>query len=412
MSHGQDPSMLRPWAIPPVLAWGFAALCAALAAAYMGRTFMGNLAPKDFSYFWIAGQIWLEGGNPYLSSFSDIGNDLAATTPGMEGLGGFHRWLYAPHIWGLSTGIGIMDYTPARILWGVGSTIAILWGTYLGLAAVQRPDEPTFWVGYGALSLLAAVTIGTATSISTGQLSPLIYTAAAAFAYGVLRSRGWVVGIALIVLTLKPSFALPFVAFALAARPLRLPTLNAAGIALVLSLPVFLSTPLSELVAGYLDGLGAYGTYGANIPPSLTGATNLLHAGLRLELSGLVYGGLAGLVGVALGLLAGQGDVRARLAVLLAATLLLVPLHLYDLTLLVLLVPLMSGVIWKVAAVLANLAMLRVNRISDIIGMTDTASGFPGSFLASLILLLVLIGALMYWGFSRRADPNGKAQAR
>lgn len=395
------PQLRAPfWAIPPVLAWGFAALCVALAAAYMGQTASRNLAPKDFSYFWIAGQIWLEGGNPYLSSFSDIGNNLAATTSGMEGLGGFHRWLYAPHIWGLSVGVGSLDYTPARVLWGAGSVIAILLGTYLGLTAVARPGQSIFWLAYGALSLLAAITIGTATSVSTGQLSPLIYAAAAAFVHGVLRGQNWIVVMALIVLTMKPSLALPFVAFALAARPLRVPALIAAILALGLSMPVFLSTPVPELVAGYLDGLGAYSTYGANIPQSMTGAANLLHT--KLDLSGFVYGGLAALVGIGLGLVSGgQGEMRGRLAVLLTTALVLVPLHLYDLTLLVLLVPLVSGVMWKAAAVLANLAMLRVNRVSDLLGMTDEASGFPGSYLASLILLAILMGTLVYWATVR-----------
>ncbi len=395
--------MPRAWSIPPVLAWGIAGLCVALAAAYMGRTFMGNLEPKDFSYFWIAGQIWLEGGNPYLPSFSDTANEMAATTPGMEGLGGFHRWLYAPHIWGVSTSIGSIDYSTARILWGIGSTIAILWGTYLALAAIVRPDQSVFWLGYGALSLMAAVTIGTVHSLSTGQLSPLIYMAAAGFVYGVARGRSWVVVIALIVLTLKPSLALPFVAFAFAARPLRGPTLIAAALALGLSAPVLLSTPLSELLAGYLDGLGAYGSYAANIPPSLTGATNLLYGALGLELSGLAYGGLAAIAGAALGLLMGRSiPPRALLAVLLAVTLFLIPLHLYDLTLLIVLVPLLPGPVWKTLAVLVNLAMLRVNWVSDFLGMTQATSNFPGSFLASVLLALLLLMTLVHLAVVKR----------
>jgi hypothetical protein len=396
------------WSPPTGAARIFAALCVTLAAAYMMRTGIGNLAPKDFSYFWIAGQIWLEGGNPYAPGFSETANAIAAAHPDMTGVGGFHRWLYGPHIWAVSTGLGGLDYVTARILWAGVSTLAVLGGCYLALAAVLRPHAPMFPIYFGLLAVLAGVTLGTAMSIATGQVASFMLLAVAAFAYGVLRGSGVAVTLALVVLTMKPNLAMPFLGFALMLPTTRLPLLAAAAVSLGLSVPVVLSTPLSEIVAGYLDGLSAYGGYDANAPNALTGLANLVHVLAGITLSGVVYAAIGFLTGALVGWHARKaGAGPETLAALLALACFCVPLHLYDMTLVVLFLVLWPWPWWGGLALVANLAMLRVNRLGQITGLNDPDTRFPGSFPATLVLI-VLLGAALWLLLAGRRRPEAR----
>jgi hypothetical protein len=401
---GWSPRAARP-------ARTFAAICGALAAAYMMRTALGNMEPKDFSYFWITGQIWLEGGNPYAASFSETANAIAAGNPDMGGLGDFHRWLYAPHIWAVSSGVGLLDYVTARILWGVTGTIAILWGCYLALSAVLWSRTPMFFFLFGSLALLAGGTLGTAMTLSTGQFAPFTFLAVTGFAYGVLRQAPVAIVLALTVLTMKPSFAMPFLGFALVLPATRGPLGVAALVSLSLSVPVLLTAPLPDLVSDYLDGLSAYGGYDANAPDALTGLANLAHAGAGITLSGVVYA----MIGAAAGALLAwharkRGSGPETMAALLAVACFFVPLHLYDMTFVVLFAVFWPWPWWGALALLANLLMFRVNRLGALAGLNDPDTRFPGSFPASLLLVVLLVAAL-WLALSRagKARTEGRA---
>ena len=396
-SHRQMPALSKDalHAFVGTTGWVFAAACVVLGAAYMIHTAAGNLNPKDFSYFWIAGQIWLDGGNPYASDFSGTANAIAAAHPDMAGLGGFHRWLYGPHIWSISTGLGLLDYVTARMLWGALGAAAVIAGCYVSLVSVLRPRETFFPVLFGLMTVLAAVTLGTSMSVSTGQVAPITFLAIAAFAYGVLRGSGIAVALALIVLTMKPNLAMPFLGFALVFPATRAPLVAAGIVSLALSLPVALTTPVPEVISGYLDGLRAYGGYGANAPIALTGLGNLIHAATGLTLSGTVYAALGAMAGALVGRLAWiRGATPEVLAALIAIACFCVPLHLYDMTLVVLFLVLWPWPWWGAVALVANLAMLRANRLGQLAGLNDPESRFPGSFLASVVLLALVLAAL------------------
>lgn len=373
----------------------FAALCVSLVLAYMIRTALGNIAPKDFSYFWIAGRIFLEGGNPYAPSFSEIANSMAASNSDMDGLGGFHRWLYGPHIWSVSTGLGLLDYFAARIAWGVASAGAVVGGCYLGLAAVMRLQAPFFFVYFGLLCLLAGVTLGTVMSISTGQVASFTFLAIAAFIYGVLRNSAIAVALALIVLTMKPNLAMPFIGFALVLPATRMPLLMAGLVSLCLSVPVFVTTPISEFVAGYLDGLSSYGGYGANAPNALTGLANVVHAAAGVTLSGVIYAAIGACAGAIVGVRARmKGAGPEVLSALLAVCCFCVPLHLYDMASVLFFLVLWPWPWLGTLALIVNLTMVRVNRLGEMAGLNDPETAFPGSFPATLLLLVLLVIAV------------------
>lgn len=399
--------MTRGAALPrwvPLAGWAAVAGAVVLSMLYMMQTALANAAPKDFSYFWLAGQIWLDGGNPYAPEFSETANAIAAAHPDMTGLGGFHRWLYAPHIWGISVGLGSLDYVSARAVWAVLGSVATLAGCVVALASVLPVRHRLFGLALAPLLVLASVTIGSAMALSTGQIAPVTFLAVALFIFGLLRASRLAIVLALVVLTMKPNLAMPFIGFALVLPACRVPLLVAAGLSLMLAAPVALTTPVGEVVSGYLDGLTAYGGYRANSPIALTGLGNLIFAATGIALSGLVYAALGAAAGAAVALrvrIAGASP--EALSVLLAVACLLVPLHLYDMTLIVLFLVLWPWPWWGGLALVGNLAILRVGVVGALAGLNVPGSRFPGSFSASLLIVVLFIAALVVW--ARRSGP-------
>jgi hypothetical protein len=93
------------------------------------------------------------------------------------------------------------------------------------------------------------------------------------------------------------------------------------------------------------------------------------------------------------------------MAALLAVACFFVPLHLYDMTFVVLFAVFWPWPWWGALALLANLLMFRVNRLGALAGLIDPDTRFPGSFPASLLLIVLLVAAL--WLALNRA---GKAR--
>ena len=379
-----------------------------LAAAYLLGIVTRFPVPRDFSYFWLAGVMWLEGANPYVPDlFRARANAVAASDATMAAFGGLHHWLYAPHIWPIASGLGLLDYAYARAIWGGACIAAILGGCWLALRSVTDPRSPWFGVSYAALTLAAATTLGTAISVSTGQFGCFLFLAVAAFCHGLLRDRPAWTGFALLVLMMKPSFGLAFLAAAVVLPRHRKAAVVAFGVAVIMAAHVFFASPIPEVVSGYLTGVSNYGSFEANSPAHLTGLTNLAFHLSGVSVSGIVLAllaaGLAALVAV-------EGRRRALppsliVTALLAVALGVLPLHLYDLTIAVLFL-LQARPMWLAAAALVlNLVLFRVNRLADLVGLAPE-SAFKGSLLAS-IAILVFAGAVgVAWAAAYRRSAG------
>jgi hypothetical protein len=357
--------------------------------AYMVRQVLlsPNIPPFgiDFEYIWVAGKIWAEGGNPYDASFSALSTGIVERSDPL------HRWAYGPHFWPVAKALILLDHETARLVWGTLSCVLITCGVGWSIAAM--PAERRFSLLSGStLFLYASVCTPTILCLISGQYAAFIFAGAALFSLGLVRQSALATIAGLVLLTLKPSIGLPFVALALALPDgWRLVT-TAACAALILAAPGLVSTGIAPFVTGYLDGVSAYSSYAPNAPNELTGVTTLLwhFAGINVSpLLLLVFAmGLIVVLRLRLGRSLDLEGTRADLVgATLATTILLIPLHTYDLVIAVALVvmwrgPLAIGTILFLWAVL-----LRLWPLSDALGFGSYDQRFAGTVLASLALL-------------------------
>ena len=346
--------------------------------------------PIDFRYFWAAGQIWGEGGNPYARTFTDEAQEILAVD-------GIHRWNYSPHIWGLTRILAQFSFETAFWLWTILNLALIFAGTALAVTALLDFDRRWHWAVLVGLTLYTVSSLGASATQTIGQFSAFIYLACAAFVHAVIRKRDWLMVVALFILTMKASLGLAFVVFALVV-PRWWRALVIAGVLSVLcALPPVLGGGLMPIVSGFLDGVAAYGTYEANMPASMTGLRNLVFYATGMDASGLLLGILAALLVGFLGCFgarAAPGADRATMAASIATVLFLVPMHLYDLMLASVLVVGAIRPLFAVVWAASLLVLYRVHRVSDLFGIEEPTIAFHGSYLTSLILGVLFVASL------------------
>lgn len=369
-----------------------------LPAAYAVRVFITYENPVDFRYFWAAGVIWADGGNPYSREFSQLAGDL-------YGIGDMHRWLYSPHVWSLTRLISEFDFDTSFLIWTVLNVVLIYIGTYLVCASVVDFSRRWHWVI--ALGLLFfSVTSGAASMSQTvGQFTSFSYVGIAAFVYAALRRREWFMVLALVVLTMKISLGLVFVVFCLAVPEWRRSVFVAGVISVVMALPAVLGSGLGAAVSGYLDGMAAYASYEPNAAVSMTGLRNLVFYLTGLDVSGAVLAISASLAGGFLALLGYRKHSLETVLALLGVTLFVVPLHNYELLLVSVLAIGMADRTFAAIYVVVFLCLYRVNRLSEVLGIEEATRSFGGSYLASLLLAVLMLAGLWIYVRSRRQPP-------
>ena len=362
--------------------------------------------PMDFRYFWGVGRIWAEGGNPYATAFAQTMTAIF-TSEGLDHLliNQFHRWLYSPHIWMFSRPLAGFDFNTAFWVWTLLNTALIYLGTVLVVTAFLTFERAWHWAVLVTLLVYTVVSIGGVMSLTVGQFSGAIYCGAAAFAHAAIRGRFWMMVFALVLLTMKASIGLPFVAFALVVARFRLAVVLAAVISIALTLPSLLSEGVGAVLFGYLEGVQVYAGYEPNAPYSMTGLRTLIYYLTGADLSGLVMALLGSVAVAGIAWIGQRNDVppaQVTLAVM-AVILFVVPLHLYDLMLVsILAIGLVSP--WFAVLFLGVLvALFRVNRVSEIVGIEEQSASFDGSLLASLLLGCLLVATLVLFrkGFAR-----------
>lgn len=346
--------------------------------------------PRDFSYFWMTGRIWMNGDNAYSPDYGQ----LAA---GVWRDNGFHRWLYSPHIWPITRLLASLDYDTARTLWVAINTslLAISTAMIAALMPLETRGRVIFFV---VLMIYTSVALGAAVMLSTGQFAAFIYFGIAAFAYAIIQGKQWAMAVALFILTMKVSLGLAFLAFALMDKRWWGAVAAAAVAALLASIPVLMTTPLEEIASGYLHGVREYGTFKVNQPPAMTGLRTLLDRWMGIEVSGVVLALMATITGTVTGFMSarsGQDQQTMIVVAFLACVMFMVPLHLYDLVIVSVLAIGITRPLFAVVFGLACLTLFRANRLSGLIGIEEQTKAFAGSYLASLILGLLLVVALI-----------------
>jgi hypothetical protein len=199
-------------------------------------------------------------------------------------------------------------------------------------------------------------------------------------------------------LTLKPNIGLPAIAFALFANHTSRVSLFTAGtLALIMAAPALLPNSILDVLESYINSINRYSSYGPNTAQSTTGFINFFYESFGTNPRSIIFVGLAMLFASLLGWFSksfietNNISPQFLMAVMLLIIICFVPLHLYDLTILVLFFVLLEGPVGLIIAGFSNLIIFRVHRLSEILGISSEIVSFRGSFLTSIVFALIFI---------------------
>lgn len=377
-------------------------------------------AAFDFKYFWLAGEAWLRGINPYGPEYHELGKRLITHdyVP--------YMWVYPPNWFLPSVAATVVGVDAAGVLFNAVNVVLVVAASALltagasplrlgwtprhpALDAVrQRLEAPwnVFFLHLFAISVLQA----TALTLSVGQNSIVAYFGISLLIYGLAREREWTGALGLAIALLKPQLALVVFFALLFRRAHRRIAAKAVAISVAASLPAFVVSPSTAF--DLLTNITRYDAVtSANWPQSTTGPRNLIWDIFHFDPGNMPLMAAAILLMAALYLAFGRAKAASSgvaLTVLASAvTVAIAPLHVYDLVLVgVLLLPLAQGPGLVMATGALGAALLW--RAGDLAVPTGFYSAgtehFEGTRLATLGALLLL--AATFEGLRRR--PAGR----
>jgi hypothetical protein len=367
-----------------------AALLAMVAIMY--PVWRGLIAPTpevDFRFYWFAGDIWAHGLDPYSSAFDEFASGLIP--PGSH-------WFYPPNWWPFSRALALFDFPTALKVWRASVPVILIVSTGSVVALLTRglPSTRRALLIAGACALATAIE-PTGDVLTGGQVSPiLVYAGMALIICSFITSRRALLVAGLVLVSLKPQIGIViFLAFALSRAHWRA-LAYALAVILVLSLPQLLSFGVVTSFREMLTNLHDVDQVAGNIPLAMTGPSHLFaRAGLDLPLGASFI--LAFLTAVAAGLML-QRDPRSlrALALLLAGVAAFVPLHNYDMTILVLVAAVLLKVdrsrLSKLLIAAALLLIVRPSRIEALfkVAVYNAASGGVILYSAASLVLFAL----------------------
>lgn len=373
----------------------------AVASAYLvWKSLDPAVSGVDFKYLWFAGLLWAEGTSPYGPHYQER---AAAFFVGTN----VPTWMVYPPSWyPLGRALAVLPLASAERLWGVLSGAMIVAGGLLVARAVwplRRRDAVWPLAAFGVFLGMGSAT---AVTLSLGQTASLIFVGAALFLHGFVTKSRVVLGVALVVLMLKPNVGLPFVAFTLVWPGLWPAVAGAGVVSVVAALPALLPYGLGAVLRAYAELLGRYGGDPVNAPPSLTGVVNLTHHLVGVNLGGFLTVGVAVVLALGLGVwlrlneAGAESPYRARLGAVLALSacvVLLVPMHTYDLLLAapILLLPLVARARWGPVTLVTLACFLVIFRANNLAGATGLTSPDETYFAGSGIASVALVGLFL-----------------
>lgn len=378
-----------------------------LAFIYVGsKVAEPTIAAVDFKYFWLAGTLWQDGLNPYGPAFLARAREvfLSGSVP--------PQWAYPPHFRPISEVMALAAFERSAVIWRILFAMAIAGGS-LGLFAAIR-NVSRFPVYVIMLLLGIALTFsGTAITVTIGQSSALIFLAYCLFVYGYFHHNRMALGLALILLMIKPTYGFIPAFFLLAhLRYFGLIALSAV-ITIGLSAWGLWGHGLQETFAGLSDAFASYENDSINLAPEMTGLRHLVFLFGGGETSQLLYVLVGSVLAFCIGLFVALRDLseadRVR-AVMLVGLLVLVfaPMHTYDgyFALAVVIPALALSRVETLIFMPLLLVTWRSNNIAAITGWklaeTQTFTGSTLESIATAITLLVFVAVV----FARRRSRS------
>lgn len=372
------------------------------------RTVISPRPEIDFRFFWLAGKAWSMGLDPYSPVYEQLG---AAILP--DGNKVIH-WFYPPQWWAVCRLLAMTDLSQALMVWRLASGAMVLGATaILVRCVVERPAELR-WGLIGLACGFAALIEPTANLLALGQSSGVVYLCLTLFVAGILSRSRWLVGAALFLATFKPQVGAGLLLATLFIPRYRGTALAALGAAGLLTLPhTAVFGPLST-IREFLGNLQQWSALPSNTPLASSGPTNLL---ARLGVSGLTMNVQ---MAAAYSLLCYAGWCLRRtlerplepLYLIAASLVALVPLHIYDFT--IIMVPLILHLAiarrptW--IAMLTLLAVIRPGRIEELLGIPQYGSS--GLILLDIVSLLLLADAVWRWQTAVTSSTPAAALSR
>lgn len=377
----------------------------AVALLYLGHKVFSGTDTIDFKYIHLAGALWQEGVNPYTDAFREAGKDL------FIGMNRPQYLLYPPHWWSIAVASAQFGYETAGQIWRIFTAGCMIGGCLLLHDTIRRSSgRPQPWRTW-AMLLFACLMSATAITLALGQTSHLLFFGICLFVRAYVSGARGIMALALVVVMLKPNFGLA-VALFLLPFPIWWSSLaGGAAITLLLSLPALLPFGVTEVIQGYLHALSQWETLPPNAPLSTTGLRYLAKIGLGLDLPGTWCALTAAALSLCYGAILSRQPAlsespharAATLGPLLTGLILFIPLHTYDMVVLIPLIALAAAlpVSNQIPFFLLMLIALRPNNIATALGLTMPEETFSvGSGLvtfASLLILLMWIARTWRW---------------
>jgi hypothetical protein len=386
---------------PAALYWIPAAILATVAIGYpVWRGLIAARPEIDFRYFWFAGLLWDKGIDPYSASYAELGRTLLP--PG----NGVLFWPYPPQWWVICRALAAFDITTALFVWRVTLATILILSTAAVSLLLTRALPPSRRALLTATACALATTMEASSIIITsGEVSPvLIYLGIALICCAQLRPARSLLVAGLVLVSLKPQVGIVFfLAFALA-RQHQPSVLIAALSSAVLALPQLISFGVLTTIDELMGNLGRYNHAESNGAIAMTGLCHLLaRAGVNSQAAIWIAFGCAIAAALAAGLMLRREPQSLRaLAVLVAAVAALMPLHTYDMIILLLLVTMLLKLERRVTSRLVIIAcfalVLRPMGLERLFSVDayDQAAILLYSLSAMLLLGVAIYGALQW----------------
>ena len=397
-----------------------------LALAYLGfKTYqMADRPGYDFRFIWLAGDLWLDGINPYGDAYEPAGK-LRISEGHIPTL-----WPYPPTWWAFSVPFGALDIYVANVVWNIVNIIMIVWGTVLLSKAFVAafPDittslAPRFggWMAAAVFStvlLLLSVLEATAILFSVGQTTLFACFGIAITLWARVQRLDLIEALGLTLILLKPQIGVPYaIVLLLTDNRSRYVVLLAGVFSVILMVPAMLGEP--SVFLDFVRNVTGYDEFTkANLPLSMTGIRLVIFEFLNKDIGNLTAAGLT--LGVVL--LACVGPTRLcrspdpsvhswqlyGLSTTLIVT--LAPLHIYDFVLLAVPLPLLfcANGIGRILLLAGAALIWRSENLAALTGFHDpSVEIFPGSRLATIGAMIFLVGITITISRINHKGPDG-----
>jgi hypothetical protein len=290
-------------------------------------------APYDAAFILTAGKVWSAGLDPYGPAFVRFAGTYIP--PHMA------IWAYPPQWWPIATGLARFDDDTAFLIWKLANIAALLGGGVLLYRVAQKLGAGTpLWAATLFGATLAASDV-TRTTFQLGQTSMLILLGFALLMHGLAHGRRVPQVAGLMLLLLKPQFGLLYLLLLGVYPRTRRTALIAVGLTALICVPLLAVFGLDGTIRsafGLLHNLAGYSAQKWNRPTEVSG---LPYVAVQLGLPAIspllcvVAAAVASVLWMRRSTAARSGapDLVLFWLVPLATFMLIVPLHLYDFTL-------------------------------------------------------------------------------